>query len=220
MSRGGHGPTVEWRTAVRPVTTQALEGDLRVALERDDAGLVRDLGKLLDQLDVVFRPPPVSMISAALWYAERGLRVFPLMPGTKVPYKGGHGVDDATTTDKVELIEWFDGSPGCNLAIATGHLVDVIDVDGPVGVESMVRELFTPGDEGLWSGPVVIGTVSTPRAGGSHLYIAAVPGHGNRAHMLPGIDYRGLGGYVVAPPSTVAGGSYRWVRPITLEVTA
>jgi len=198
---------------VKPATRETIEGDLRVALDRDDAGLIGCLGKLLDQLDVA--EPPPSMLEAAFDYASRGLQVFPLSPGTKVPYKGTHGVDMATN-DLEFVMACFEEMPRSNIAIATGHLVDVIDIDGPAGVESMVHELY---DDDGWTGPPVIGKVSTPRAGGIHLYIAAEAGHGNRAHMLPGIDYRGLGGYVVAPPSTTATGLYEWTRPLRLETT-
>jgi hypothetical protein len=49
-------------------------------------------------------------------------------------------------------------------------------------------------------------------SGGCHLYVAAT-GAGNRARLLPGVDWRGAGGYVVAPPSLHASGErYRWTR--------
>ena len=47
-------------------------------------------------------------------------------------------------------------------------------------------------------------------SGGWHLWFAPT-GHGNRVRLLPGVDWRGLGGYVVAPPSRHAsGGAYSW----------
>jgi hypothetical protein len=47
---------------------------------------------------------------------------------------------------------------------------------------------------------------------GWHLWFHPT-GFGNRVHLLPGLDWRGAGGYVVAPPSVHAtGGDYRWVR--------
>jgi len=61
----------------------------------------------------------------------------------------------------------------------------------------------------------VIGKVITPRCG-DHLYVRA-SGDGNTSGLLPGIDYRGRGGYVVAPPSIGPNGvRYTWTRPIDL----
>jgi len=175
----------------------------------------------------------------ALWYAEHGIPTFPLRPGTKVPYRGSHGVDDATT-DTLQVWEWWQLRPTANIGLATGHRFDVIDVDGPQGNATLAREGlaacqctdyrddppcpvhdpaspdFNPyrGIEGL------LGVVSTPRPGGRHLYVAprAWP-NGAGMGEAGGIDYRGLGGYVVAPPSWSDGahpGLYVWVRSLEL----
>lgn len=149
--------------------------------------------------------------SAAMWYAEHGLAVFALQPGTKVPYRGSHGVLDATTnTGRVAQI-WA-ARPLSNIGIATGNVVDVIDIDGPIGVHSWANSMH-------WPEPV--GIVSTPRVDGIHLYVPANPYGRNRAGIFPGIDYRARGGYVVAPPSvldTAPDRPYRWRRPIELGV--
>jgi hypothetical protein len=53
---------------------------------------------------------------------------------------------------------------------------------------------------------------------GWHYYLAAT-GAGNRAGLLEHVDWRGRGGYVVAPPSQhVSGSCYRWLRPLTTEL--
>jgi hypothetical protein len=187
-----------------------------MALDAGDHERVESLGKCLAELEVASRRP-ATPVGAALWYAKRGLRVFPLMVGLKTPYKGTHGLSDASCDPPVVAAMFAERSALSNVGIATGHEVDVIDIDGPVGVESMVHELFSPGDDGTWQGPPMLGVVCTPRPGGKHIYIAAVPGHGNRAHMLAGIDHRGLGGYVVAPPSYTEAGRYVWTRPLDLS---
>jgi hypothetical protein len=59
--------------------------------------------------------------------------------------------------------------------------------------------------------------VYTPR-GGRHLYVAP-SGDGNAANFRPGLDYRGAGGYVVAPPSIGPNGKrYDWITPLALGV--
>jgi hypothetical protein len=40
-------------------------------------------------------------------------------------------------------------------------------------------------------------------------------GRGNGVKILPGVDYRGAGGYVVLPPSRGYNGRlYRWLTPL------
>ena len=51
--------------------------------------------------------------------------------------------------------------------------------------------------------------------GGWHLLYAPT-GLGNRVGLLPGVDWRGRHGLIVAPPSQHASGHhYPWVRPLT-----
>ncbi|HAN23546.1 MAG TPA: DNA primase, partial [Microbacterium ginsengisoli] len=65
--------------------------------------------------------------------------------------------------------------------------------------------------------------VSTP-TGGMHAYYPATPGGGQRSWQAArvGVDFRGEGGYIVVPPSVVAGergrGSYRVHRVSTDRV--
>lgn len=155
-------------------------------------------------LAVPERPPPTTL-QAALYYAALGLPVFPLQPSTKLPWPRSHGCKDATT-DPERIRQWFGPTKApSNLGIATGHTVDVIDIDGLAGHVSRV------GNWDMFDGLDVLAVVSTPRAGGLHLWIPAT-GDGNAQKLLPGIDYRGAGGYVVAPPSTTPEGAYRFNR--------
>ena len=154
--------------------------------------------------------PPVPIVSAALWYASVGLKVFPLQPNMKMPHRGTRGLKDATT-DRDTIIAWWQQWPDSNLAIATGHLVDVIDVDGPVGVKSWAENLD------MIDELTHLGHVSTPRDGGTHIYIPASPVRTNKAGLLPGIDVRAAGGYVVAPPSKIDSKTYYWRTPLNLK---
>lgn len=193
---------------MRPLDPRTIEDQLRIAIDAGDSGEIDRLRALLDSLD-----PPRStpdLLASALWYASVGLHVFPLQPRSKQPYPKTHGLKDATT-EAEQVRQWWADRPDSNVGIATGHIVDVVDIDGPAGVASWARTDF----------PHILGKVSTPRAGGNHLYVAATSGRGNKAGILPGVDYRGLGGYVVAPPSVNADGvAYAWYTPLHLPSAA
>jgi hypothetical protein len=188
----------------------SLEDRCRAAMLAGDWPAVHRLATLMD----LPRPGPIlTLAGAALWYATQQLPVFPLQAGLKVPQRGTHGVLDAST-DPAQIRRWWNRWPEANIGLACGHLVDVIDVDGPAGVKTWAwvlgedPEAFEP----------VLGTVNTPRPGGSHIYRPVNADLGNSARSLPGIDYRGRGGYVVAPPSVDQHGHrYTWRRPLDLE---
>ncbi len=129
--------------------------------------------------------------------------------GSLVP----HGVKDATT-NRARVLAWWSRHPLANIGLACGHVFDVLDVDGPVG-EATIRALAAA--HGLVSsGPLV-----RTGGGGWHYYLAPT-GLGNvRPAGLAHVDWRGQGGYVVAPPSRHASGHpYRWIPGRDLEVPA
>lgn len=182
-----------------------LEAACRAALDRSDWPEALRLGQLLDAQPA---PAPVSLIGAALWYAEQGWPVLALRPGSKRPATR-HGLHDATI-DPNQIRGWWQTIPQANIGLLTGVRFDVIDVDGPLGVTTWLHTQDLP---------PIYGQVSTPRPGGHHLYISAT-GDANGTQILPGLDYRGKGGYVVAPPSVITDGPhpgrYTWVRGLQL----
>jgi len=111
-------------------------------------------------------------------------------------------------TDPAVVGEWWRRWPDANLGLVTGRRFDVLDVDGQQGVEALRAALsIAPWEH---SGPV-----ARTGGGGWHLLYAPT-GLGNRVGLLPGVDWRGRGGLMVAPPSHHAsGGRYAWVRPLT-----
>jgi hypothetical protein len=155
-----------------------------------------------------------TLLQSALWYAEQGLRVFPLTELSKVPRPGSRGCKDATS-DPDQITTWWEAHPQANIGIATGHRVDVVDIDPPLGQKSrcdLWETVFATIDNDN------LGKVLTPRPGGMHIYVPAT-GDGNRAGIAPGVDYRGAGGYVVAPPSVTSVGRYRWLGTPRLQET-
>jgi hypothetical protein len=104
--------------------------------------------------------------------------------------------------------EWWRRWPDANLALATGRRFDVLDLDGEQGVEALRAALSISPTEHP-------GPVTRTGGGGWHLLYAPT-GLGNRVRLLPGVDWRGRGGLIVAGPSRHASGHrYTWVRPLT-----
>jgi hypothetical protein len=111
-------------------------------------------------------------------------------------------------SDPVVVGEWWRRWPQANLGLVTGRRFDVLDLDGEQGVEALRAALsIDPQDHP--------GPVTRTGGGGWHLLYGPT-GLGNRVGLLPGMDWRGRGGLIVAPPSQHASGHrYRWVRPLT-----
>jgi hypothetical protein len=147
----------------------------------------------------------VDHLAAALRYASQGVPVFPLAPRSKFPLisaaNDGHGLHDATT-DAAQIQAWWTAHPNANIGLRTGVAFDVIDLDSEAAVDAL--ESARAGRDRI-SGPVVA-------TGKGFHYFVLPTGLGNRAGVLPGVDYRGAGGYVVAPPSVHPSGTrYRWI---------
>lgn len=179
---------------------RAERGQEKAFLAAVMAGDDRAADALADALDTRAQAPP-RLLDAALAYAAWGWPVFPLHPASKVPLTR-HGFHDATI-DPARIHGWWRATPSANIGLPTGTLFDVIDIDFRV-----------PGTWARWlalqdapSLPPVHGMVSTASSG-LHLYVHT-EGAGNTANVAPGIDYRGHGGYVVAPPSRLDG-THRW----------
>ena len=180
--------------------------------------------KLTDkEIEVIVNEPP-DLGSAAMRYAEWGWPVFPLKAGCgiegcrrctpqspcgkkpAVPKRiGGHGFEDAKT-DVARIERWWTKYPDHNIGLATGHRFDVIDIDPKHGGIQSFLELLR--DKAIKESHGMVVTAS----GGMHIYVKRT-GKGNFAALRPGIDYRGKGGYVVAPPSTLGapGRAYGWL---------
>jgi Bifunctional DNA primase/polymerase, N-terminal len=117
-----------------------------------------------------------------------------------------HGVKEATT-DPDRIGRWWRRWPKANLGLATGIIFDALDVDGPAGLAALQQ---LAGAVNLrFPGPVV------RTGGGGWHYWFRPTGLGNRPPRgLAHVDWRGIGGCVLAPPNRhVSGGTYRWVRP-------
>lgn len=195
-----------------PSTREDAERAARSAILAGDRDAIERATRALDSYDEPAREQtPTGTLSAALWYAEQGLQVFPLQVGSKVPWPGTRGFKDASS-DEQQLRSWWARWPDSNLGLATGHMVDVIDFDG---LRAHVAWAAKYGP--TWAGLDRLAMVSTPRPGGLHVWIKATGLRNAAAKLVDGVDHRGRGGYVVLPPSTIRAGAhpgtYRFIHP-------
>src|ERR1700732_2187459 len=164
-----------------------------------------------------------KMLRAALRYARRGWPVLPLQTASlgrcscgdskcnsvgKHP-RTAHGLTEATT-DQARIRAWWKKWPKANIGIATGSQsgVVVLDIDPRHDGEASLKLLQKRHDD-LPKCPTVM-----TGGGGRHLYFdyPGVPVK-SKSGMALGIDMRGDGGYIVAPPSRHASGKrYRWLE--------
>lgn len=110
-----------------------------------------------------------------------------------------HGLSDATC-DPQQIDRWWRQWPRANVGVAVPSDFVVVDIDD-------AQVLLELADRG-WKIPDTP-TVSTAR--GWHHWFAANAVIRPGSHFLDGLDMRGPGGYVVAPPSLHASGVvYSW----------
>lgn len=146
---------------------------------------------------------PSVLSEAAAVYAAAGIAVFPCVPGGKEPLTE-HGFHNATT-DLAQIQRWWRWQPEANIGLATGHGIEVLDVDvhalatGYQALRQLQREGMTAG----WAL-----AVRSPSEG-LHLYYPSDPGREQRSWSRGNahIDFRGSGGYIIAPPSRINTGS-------------
>lgn len=144
----------------------------------------------------------LSLYDAALSYARRGWKVFPVRG--KLPLVMWQ---DEATLDEAEIKDWFDDAdPEIGVAIVTGTGLVVLDVDAKSGGLESLSALLTE-----YAGRVVDTSVVRTGGGGLHFYFRTEVELRNKTGVRPGIDIRGDGGYVVAPPSPhQSGNRYQW----------
>lgn len=155
---------------------------------------------------------PTDLLAAALRYAELGYRVFPCVPGTKLPITK-HGFHDAVT-NAAQIERWWAEHPTANIGIATAGIL-VIDIDG--------KDNPWPGDPDHAADLAGAGAVALTPRGGRHYLFRRPPGKEwkcSASKLAPGVDVRTDGGYIVATPSVIEEGSYRWGEGLDLDEPA
>jgi replicative DNA helicase len=161
--------------------------------------------------------PPVepTALDAALGYARRGWRVIPIPPGRKHP--GIAAWQREGTTDEQRIRHWWTSAPEHGVGIVTGAESGIwvldVDVSGDKAGDDTLAELT----DGYGALPDTYEVVTG--SGGRHIYFAWPEGQEIRndagRRLGPGLDVRGEGGQVLAPPTIHPNG-----QPYAVEASA
>jgi len=160
-----------------------------------------------------------NFLEAALDYAGRGISVIPIRPdidpaekkALKRPYIPWADFQKRRATPD-EIRSWAAKYPRAMLGIVTGEIsgILIIDCDTQEGYEAIQK---------LLPDALLLPVARTPR-GGWHLWFIYPTGSKITVGtgILPGVDFRGEGGYAVAPPSVNGDGKgYTWQEGLSLN---
>lgn len=136
-----------------------------------------------------------DVLTSALNLAARGWYVFPVQVESKAPLAGTAGYKDATT-DLKQIRTWWKERPTANVGVAAGLSgLLVLDIDprstGDKTLEAQVEK------HGALPPTFTVKT----GGGGTHYYFRSPIPVGSRSGLLPGVDVKSHGGYVVGPGS-------------------
>lgn len=172
-------------------------------------------------------PDTVELLSAATEYATQGLPVLPLhtvrggrctcgkadcdSPGKHPRIRNGL---NGASADVSAVASWWQRWPDANVGIRTGESsgLVVLDIDTPKGGSGALDDLERRHGRIAKTARVLTGS------GGQHVYLRHPGGQvlNSEQKLGAGLDVRGDGGYVVAPPSMHASGRpYKWTTPLT-----
>ena len=163
--------------------------------------------------------PKGLMLSAALQYAAMGWEVFPAPPGEKKSYKAEKfsGAKWGKSNDPNIIREDFRKWPKANVAIVTGAASGIFVIEADTLEGHGVDGLASINELEAKYGPFPETLKAISPSGSIHRYYRH-PGPGikiwNSDSMIaPGVDIRGDGGMVIAPPSIKPGaGAYKWLN--------
>jgi hypothetical protein len=167
--------------------------------------------------------PLTARGAAALEYAAKGFEVFPAPEGKKKSHKSEQysGVKWGKTTDREEIRRDFRKWPDANVAIVTGVTSGIFVVEADTseghGVDGLASIKMLEAEHGPFPDTHMVISPS----GSIHRYYRH-PGGGvkiwnSTSELAPGVDVRGDGGMVIAPPSIKPGvGEYRWLNDLPI----
>jgi hypothetical protein len=158
-------------------------------------------------------------LEAALAFAANGWRIFPSPPGSKRSYKSMKvhgGARWGATNNPDEVRRDFTRWPQANIGLPTGleNKIWVLEADTKKGNHQHdgLPALHALTD---WFGPLPETLMAESPSGSRHFYFRWPQGQmirNSTGEIGPGLDVRGEGGMVIAPPSLRDGVAYRWIN--------
>lgn len=134
-----------------------------------------------------------ELINWCIGYTRNGYPVFPCGPNKKPLVKWSR----EATMDLKQIEVWWTRWPSAMIGIPTGARSGLFVVD--IDVKSDVNGFHTMEKNG-WTLPAEVVEVVTP-SGGRHFYFTFAGERNSASKIGPGIDTRGEGGFIIAPPS-------------------
>lgn len=152
-------------------------------------------------------PEAPRALAAALDYLARGWAPLPMVPHSKRPLIPWRELR-TRMPGAAEVRGWFAAWPSAGVAVVTGAIsgLVVLDIDPAHGGAESLAAI----EERHGAVPPTV--ESRTGGGGRHLYFAHPGGEvRNRVGLAPGLDLRGDGGIIIAPPSIHPSGKpYLW----------
>lgn len=154
---------------------------------------------------------PKTMKEWALYYADLGFAVFPLLPKTKKPaVTSGF---KAATTNKELIEKWWNKNQNFNIGCATGSRSDglvVLDFDEDEEKGKHGYDVLKDWQKKHGNLPETCQSI-TGRGGYHFLYRDKTATHSSKNGLYEGVDIKAEGGYIVLPPSVHPNGNiYEW----------
>ncbi len=147
-------------------------------------------------------------MSWALRYLKEGWSIIPVEPKGKKPLIDWKPYQQRLSTE-TELRSWLEKWPEMNIGIVTGFIsgLTVLDLDGTDGNEFRLKKN-------------IVSPAVSLTGNGRQVFYKWKDGIKNSVKVIAsGVDVRGEGGFVVAPPSIHQSGKmYRWERFVPVRI--
>lgn len=165
----------------------------------------------------------MSRLDAALHYAECGFLVFPAPPGAKKSYKSkkrSGGRNWGATRDQKQIRCDFETWPDANIGLPTGSESRFFVVEADTKEGHDVDGIASLRDLENKHGKLPATRMAVSPSGSLHYYFKNPSDRtikNSASELALGVDVRGEGGMVLAPPSVKPGvGTYQWLNQLPI----